>query len=299
MSESNVNIRKEKPEDHEAVRNVHLDAFGEKHGEDVATLVERIRDSGDRYIDDFSLLAEKDGEVVGHVLLSYVDIVDSDSGVKRILSLSPLGVAKNHAGEGIGSNLVNAALEVADERHEPVVVLEGLPEYYPRFGFEPAHEAGIHYPSHVPVAAAMLKKLTKYNPSIKGKIEYPEAFNHLEHHRPSNEPFRVPLSATKRFEREGFSGNVYIPNDANLGFAALQVDVHGRHPRKRMLDGTTRSYYVADGEGTFTLGDITYTVSKGDLFVIPPNGEYEYEGNMTLLEFNISPDNSFQDEKLE
>lgn len=112
-------------------------------------------------------------------------------------------------------------------------------------------------------------------------------------------PKKVSLSETDHFEREGFSGNVYVPKEANTGFFALQVDVHGRHPRKRMLEGTTRTYYVADGEGTFTLGDETHTVAKGDLFIIPPGGEYEYEGKMTLFEFNVSPDNSFRDEKLE
>jgi hypothetical protein len=114
-----------------------------------------------------------------------------------------------------------------------------------------------------------------------------------------SESFRVPLSGATHFDRDGFSGDIYVSKEANLGFVALQVDVHGRHPRKRILDGNTRSYYVASGEGTFTLGDDTHSVQQGDLYVVPAGSEYEYEGVMTLLEFNISPDNSFGDEKLE
>jgi RimJ/RimL family protein N-acetyltransferase/mannose-6-phosphate isomerase-like protein (cupin superfamily) len=110
---------------------------------------------------------------------------------------------------------------------------------------------------------------------------------------------KISLDETERFERPGFTGNVYIPKEANSGVVALQVDVHGRHPRKRMLQGTTRTYYVVDGEGSFTLGDETHAVAKGDLFIIPPGGEYEYEGKMTLFEMNFSPNNSFRDEKLE
>ena len=115
----------------------------------------------------------------------------------------------------------------------------------------------------------------------------------------TGESFRVPLSEATHFDRDGFSGDIFVPKEAKLGFMALQVDVHGRHPRKRILDGNTRSYYVANGEGTFTLGDDAHQVRQGDLFVIPAGSEYEYEGIMTLLEFNVSPDNSFGDEKLE
>lgn len=109
---------------------------------------------------------------------------------------------------------------------------------------------------------------------------------------------KISLEATEGFEKEGFSGHVYIPSEEKVGFNALMVDVHGRHPRKRMVD-TTRTYLVVDGAGTFTLGDTATEVQKGDLFVIPPGEEYEYEGQMQLFEFNVSPDNSFQDETLE
>jgi quercetin dioxygenase-like cupin family protein len=115
---------------------------------------------------------------------------------------------------------------------------------------------------------------------------------------PHNTPKRIPLSETDGFQREGFDGHVYVPSEAGAGFNVLSVDVHGSHPRKRMLGDTTRTYYVIDGTGSFTLGDNTTEVQAGDLFIIPPDGEYEYNGQMRLLEVNVSPSNSFQDEKL-
>lgn len=111
-------------------------------------------------------------------------------------------------------------------------------------------------------------------------------------------PRKISLKQTDAFEREGFSGNLYVTKSAELGFTALQVEVHGSHSPKRMLDGTTRTYYVVGGEGAFTLNGETHSASKGDYFVIPPGGTYDYSGEMTLLETNISPDNSFADEKL-
>ena len=65
-----------------------------------------------------------------------------------------------------------------------------------------------------------------------------------------------------------------------------------------MLGDTTRTYYVIEGTGSFTVGADTHKVAEGDLFVIPPGGEYDYDGQMRLLEVNISPTNTFQDEKL-
>ena len=109
---------------------------------------------------------------------------------------------------------------------------------------------------------------------------------------------KISLSHTTQFEREGFSGNIYIDGSNNEGFNALQIDVHGKHPKKRILEGNTRAYYVAEGTGTFTLDGKVHEIKQGDLFVIPAGSEYEYQGKMRLFEFNISPGGIFGDEKL-
>lgn len=105
----------------------------------------------------------------------------------------------------------------------------------------------------------------------------------------------IPISAAHHFAREGFSGDVFVPKEAKMGFIALQVEVDGEHPRKEILKGNTRSYYVVSGEGTFTLNDATKEVGTGDLIVIPPENQYAYSGKMTLFEFNVSRSNSFRD----
>lgn len=110
---------------------------------------------------------------------------------------------------------------------------------------------------------------------------------------------KISLNDTTKFEREGFSGNVYIDGSNSEGFNALQINVHGKHPKKRILKGNTRAYYVAEGTGTFTLNGEIHNIQQGDLFVIPAGSEYEYQGEMRLFEFNVSPDGSFGDEKLE
>ena len=111
---------------------------------------------------------------------------------------------------------------------------------------------------------------------------------------PQQAPHKIGLNETSSFERQGFEGHVYVAPEANKGFSMLAVDVHGSHPHKRMLGDTTRTYYVIEGEGSFTLGNDTHIVAQGDLFVIPPGGEYSYDGQMRLLEVNVSPTNDFQ-----
>lgn len=99
------------------------------------------------------------------------------------------------------------------------------------------------------------------------------------------------------FVRSGFDGQILVDGSEQRGFSALLVDVHGEHPPKRMID-TTRTYLVLEGEGSFTLDGSRKTIQKGDFIIIPPGGEYQYEGEMQLFELNVSPDNSFKDEKL-
>lgn len=109
----------------------------------------------------------------------------------------------------------------------------------------------------------------------------------------------IPLDQATHFERDGFTGDILVPKEAALGFMALQVNVDGEHPLKRMLRGTTRTYYVVDGSGTFTLNGEEVSVDKGGMVVIQPGNEYSYKGTMTLFEVNVSPNNSFKDRKVE
>lgn len=175
-----VSLRPETPVDYAAVRDVVGRAFDR---EEVVDLVERIR-SSPNYVPELSFVAERDGKVVGHVMLSYVDLVGEQSA-HRILTLSPLSVAPEEQGRGIGGSLVRTAVTKADERGEPLVVLEGSPLYYPRFGFRPAKELGIsvHLPDGVPEEAAMVHPLTSYDPSVRGVVAYPPAFDRVNQDR--------------------------------------------------------------------------------------------------------------------
>jgi putative acetyltransferase len=172
-----LTIRPEAPGDFGAIATIVEAAFGQRAE---AVLVERIRASP-RYRPAYALVAEVDGAVAGHVMVSDVDLVDGDV-TRRILSLAPLAVDPTRHKAGIGSALVGAVTARIDADGHPLVVLEGDPAYYCRFGFEDArgHGIRIHLPDWAPPEAGQVLRLTADDPSYTGEVVYPEAFQGLE-----------------------------------------------------------------------------------------------------------------------
>lgn len=172
-------IRNEQPADHDAIADVVTAAFGSPVE---ARLVEAIRASPN-YEPELSLVAELDGRVVGHVMISFASLREHEEE-RRIAMLSPLAVAPDHHTEGIGSALVREVTARADARGEPIVILEGSPTYYSRFGFEYSmlHNIEITLPSWAPPEAAQVLRLTNYDPSIRGRVVYPPAFDAVADH---------------------------------------------------------------------------------------------------------------------
>jgi putative acetyltransferase len=74
---------------------------------------------------------------------------------------------------------VREVCALADARGEPLVILEGSPVYYGRFGFEHSVLHGIHIklPSWAPPEAAQVLRLNTYDPAIRGQVVYPPAFH--------------------------------------------------------------------------------------------------------------------------
>jgi putative acetyltransferase len=163
-------MRAERPGEEDAIADVTTRAFGKQRE---ARMVEAIRAS-DGFVPELSLVAELDGEIVGHVLLSYVGIAGDP---RRVLELGPMSVAPEHQRQGIGSALVRKALRLADERGEPLVLVLGHPWYYPRFGFRPASQLGITAPDpELPDEVFMAVPLQAYDSALRGRVILPPAF---------------------------------------------------------------------------------------------------------------------------
>ena len=169
-------IRPEREADHPVIAEVVRAAFA-GHPEDVASFVERIRAS-EQFIPELALVAEDSSGVIAHVMLSWVGV---EGGSRpRILNLTPMAVRPDRQRMGVGTRLIRDALGRAEDAGEPAVIVEGIPGYYPRFGFERASALGFVAPHQkIPDEAFMVKRLPGYRPDVAGRIVYPAAFDAL------------------------------------------------------------------------------------------------------------------------
>ena len=168
----NVIIRNEHASDCSAVEAIALAAFApDVH---VAELVRKLRAS-DALIPELNLIAEVDGVVAGHLMFSRAAM---SSGHTAAL-LSPLGVLPKYQRQGVGSTLMHHAMNWLRASDFPVVVVEGVPEYYPHFGFSSAHAMGIEPPFPLPEPPWMAYRLPAYRESVKGTVAYPKPFDFL------------------------------------------------------------------------------------------------------------------------
>lgn len=134
-------IRNETIADRPAIRALVVSAFAETEGAPEpgeAALLDQLYDC-DEYLPEFSVVAETDGEIVGHVIATR-GWIDGDI---PLLGLGPICVAPERQGQGIGGALLNDIRDRATRAGERAIVLLGHTGYYPRFGYVPAIPAGI------------------------------------------------------------------------------------------------------------------------------------------------------------
>ena len=163
-------VRRASDADWPAALEVQRRAFD---GDVEAEMAEAIRTS-DGYVAELSLVAEVDGAVVGHVISSWVGL---EGTARRLLQLGPIGVVPELQGQGIGSALVRASLEAVRALGEPLLLLEGSPVYYGRFGFVRADELGLEPPPQALYDwAFQVAVLDERVPLPQGRVVYPPTF---------------------------------------------------------------------------------------------------------------------------
>ncbi|MEV7399945.1 N-acetyltransferase [Streptomyces sp. NPDC091267] len=161
--------RPETATDIRAVHAVNAAAFP-THAE--ADLVDALREDAATWLPGLSYVAEAaDGSVAAFALLTRCLV-----GGAPALALAPVATAPEHQRRGAGQAVVRAVLDAARRRGEPLALVLGHPEYYPRFGFERASGYGIRPDFEVPDEAMMALVLDDSVPVPPGTIQYPAAF---------------------------------------------------------------------------------------------------------------------------
>lgn len=164
----NVTVRNEAAWDQDSITTVVAAAF-ETHPHSNQTehlLVQKLREQGALTI---SLVAEFEGEVVGHIAFSPVTV---NGALCDWYGLAPVSVLPEFQGRGIGSLLVEAGLARLRELGARGCVLLGEPEYYRRFGF--ALREGLILPG-VPPEYFLALPLAD-DEEVRGEVAYHQAF---------------------------------------------------------------------------------------------------------------------------
>ena len=128
-----VKIRPEQPGDAAAIHAVHAGCFPTTAEAD---LVDRLRMAGRLSV---SLVAEIDGQIVGHVGFSPV----SAEGARDGVGLAPVAVTESQRRRGIAEQLIRQGLAACRDAGFRWCVVLGEPAYYQRFGFRPAPSFGL------------------------------------------------------------------------------------------------------------------------------------------------------------
>jgi len=147
-----MNIRTEKLEDIEAIRQVNRAAFGR---ETEANLVDKLRGIAST----FSFVAVQSDRIVGHLLFSPVAVVGNCSSNFSILGLAPVAVLPDYQRQGMGTLLIREGLKECVRSGFQAVVVLGNPDFYSRFGFIPASRKSLGCEYDVPDEAFMVLEL--------------------------------------------------------------------------------------------------------------------------------------------
>lgn len=166
-----IDVRPATAGDAPAIRAVHLAAFPTAAEAD---LIEALGRDGATTV---SLVAEDQGDVVGHVLLSRMAVAGDGRGY-RAVGLGPVGVRPGSQGFGIGIRLIEGALAIARATGDELAFVLGEPDYYSRFGFSAGAAAPFASPYAGPYFMALPLRAEIVLPAT-GTAAYARAFADL------------------------------------------------------------------------------------------------------------------------
>jgi predicted N-acetyltransferase YhbS len=155
-----LKIRPEKPQEYPFIYDLVKVAFetAKVSNGDEQNYVDRLR-AGDCYIPELALVAEENGRIIGHIMLTKTYVL---TGIQRVeaLLLAPLSVELVHRKRGVGSKLVAEGFRVAKQLGFNSVFVVGDPAYYSRFGFHSSARFHIKHVPEIPDPYVMAIELT-------------------------------------------------------------------------------------------------------------------------------------------
>lgn len=168
-----IEVRRETPEDIDAIRNINLRAF-ENPAE--ANLIDKLRSECKDFV---SFVALKDGDIVGHLSFTAA-YIEHDDGEKTLgWGLAPMGILPILQKKGVGTKLIETALtEIQEDSKHSFIIVIGHQQFYSKFGFVPASMFGIRSEwSGVSDQSFMIMKLHTPKRPLTGVARYRKEFS--------------------------------------------------------------------------------------------------------------------------
>ena len=103
----------------------------------------------DTYRPELELVAEENGQLTGHILLTELAVPGAPAGLRGLM-VAPLCVRLEDRSRGLGGRLLQEGARRAAELGYSALFLVGDPDYYGRYGFQSAVSLGFQNASGVP-----------------------------------------------------------------------------------------------------------------------------------------------------
>ena len=171
-----MKVRKIKNEEYVYIDEFVYEVFKNTHYTDgilERELVREIRESK-YYIPELDLVAEEDGKILGHFIISKFPI--SNQYANEMLILSPVSVAIDKQRHGIGKQMLKEGIAKAKEMGYKGMIVEGNPAFYNKLGFINSTKFKIYASEkNLPPSEEYLMAMELYEGGLKdisGEVDY-------------------------------------------------------------------------------------------------------------------------------
>jgi len=181
MSNKDYTIRNERPEEYRQVEELTREAFWNVYRPGCLEhyVLHTLRDDP-AFVPELSLVLEKDGQIIGHVMYMRAHIETKEGAVIPMMTFGPISIAPDLQRQGYGKLLLDESLKRAKEMGAGVICMEGNINFYGKSGFVVASTRGIHYndePWQEELSFFLLKELEDgFLDGVEGTYRTPQGY---------------------------------------------------------------------------------------------------------------------------
>lgn len=208
MTQEQLKIRLEHPEDFREVENLTREAFWNVYAPGCVEhyVLNQYRSNPD-FIPELDFVMEEDGKIIGHVMFSKAEIIKEDGSVFPAWTFGPISIHPDYKRKGYGLKLLKYALDKARKMDIGVICMEGNIDFYKHAGFVMASTLGIHYHAEpkdadVPYFLA-LELIPGYLNGIEGIYHTPKGYYVAFENKDAFEAYEATFPKKEKKAQEG------------------------------------------------------------------------------------------------